>query len=519
MKIRLIPLMLALVLVFGTMFSIDAHAAIDTQTIENSSDKIITSTRKIDGINYSVTFDLTGWKENTSVKKIAMLEEVFFDVYPQLYDRFGGYSNASTDIKIVIRDEGYCCAETVQSDNTIYLHDMHLIDDPHDYDVITHELVHIIQNCWDGNYLENTSYQEIFADYCRYIYAYKNGKYNDDHWTLGTPDNDRDDTYLNSARFFVWLDLETAASNRDIMRDFFEICFDRNYKSDEWDKAWKQLFKGTQFEGKSIGEVWEKYKKTDFAYYDAKLYDGEEKSELIRKTDVRNKIKHNSFSEKYEASLKSQNYDNANKELNSESKDDKNRRSASYEFGKNIENGRYVFNTHILDNSNMDQNKESFNNLCDALINGEDSFSCSSKDAFDLITSSEILGCYFPFAEGKIKGVGYENGVGKIQYLIPQEEFVKKEFEYEKRIEDIINNTVKPETLAFSKAISLFNYCKKNYTDELEFNRAYSFLLLQCGIPSYIALNADNKIVTVCTLSGKDYTYDPASGEFKLYRK
>lgn len=297
------------------------------------------------------------------------------------------------------------------------------------------------------------------------------------------------------------------------------------------------------------------YYESDFGKYNAKVSNVGEKSELIQKTDARNYIKKHSYSESYEAKLKGITLVNPNskkdepapakneepaqpkneetklksEEQTTQNKEDisaaedkssnESKRSASYEFGKNIVDARYVFNTHILDSGNMNGKKEAFYNMCDALINGEDSFNCPNKETFDLITSSEILSCYFPFADGKIKGAGFENGVGKIEYLIPKDEFIAKEIEYEKQIEDALNSKVTTDQKAFMKAIALFNYCRKTYTDDMEFNKTYTYLLLQCGVPAHLDMSKDNKLVTVVNISGSDYTYDPNSQEFKLFSK
>lgn len=142
--------------------------------------------------------------------------------------------------------------------------------------------------------LEFPKYSEVFADYCRYIYAYKDGRYNDKNWVL--PDANTQKTRETSVRFLVWLDEETSSSSRDIIRDFFEVCCMSDFKKEKWGEMWKSLFKGTKFEGKTIDEVWEIYKKSEFAYLSAKAPDKDTKSELLKKTDVRNFIRKNSYS-------------------------------------------------------------------------------------------------------------------------------------------------------------------------------------------------------------------------------
>ncbi|RKM57126.1 hypothetical protein D6853_03665 [Butyrivibrio sp. X503] len=523
-KLMSMALVVALSLSIAMVPKVDLFAA-DEQAVQQNTEKIRTKSEEVNGIEFSLTIDLTKWDGRAGTSTIDELEKLFFEAYPAMYDRFGFYSMAPTDVTLVIRDDSELnIAGAAHQTSTILINQNYLAANPQHYDAFTHELAHLIQNGWKSEYIEYDKYKEIFANYCRYIYAYKNGKYNDASWTLNTAKDDK--SRENSSRFLVWLDMETSSSDRDIIRDYFEIIIDKKYPSSDWGEAWKYLFKGTKFAGKSIDDVWKKYEESDFGGYPAKVSNIGETSELIKKTDARNYIKKHSFSESYEAKLKgiTLTVPNAKKEEPSVNNQDdtaakESVRSAAYEFGKNIKDGRYVFNTRIMENNNQSENKEAFYNLCDALINGKDTFKCSNENAFKLVTDSDILGCYFPFAADKIKGVSFEDGVGKIEYLIPKDEFVSKEKDYEKQIEDIINSKAKPGEMAFKNAISLFNYCRDNYSDEFELNRNYSFLLLQCGIPAHLDMNADNKVVTVLNLSGMDYTYDPNSGEFKMFTK
>lgn len=556
MKRKLLSMALAIALSLSCALIPKANVfAANEASTEQNSDKLWTTRKTVNGIEYSLTVDLREWDESASRDGIHVFEDLFFEVYPQMYDRFGFYSSAPTDVILCIKESKSKIACAIAQTSTVIINKQyyadHMSKDVH-YDVLVHELAHLIQNDWKFEYLEYDDL-EIFANYLRYVYAYKDGIYNDSVWTLNTAKNDG--TRDHSSRFLVWLDLETSSSNRDVIRDYFEICFDKRYERKEWDKAWKSLFKGTKFEGKTIDEVWNMYYESDFGKYNAKVSNVGEKSELIQKTDARNYIKKHSYSESYEAKLKGITLVNPNskkdepaptkneepaqpkneetklksEEQTTQNKEDisaaedkssnESKRSASYEFGKNIVDGRYVFNTHILDSGNMSGKKEAFYIMCDALINGEDSFNCPNKETFNLITSSEILSCYFPFADGKIKGAGFENGVGKIEYLIPKDEFIAKEIEYEKQIEDVLNSKVTTDQKAFMKAIALFNYCRKTYTDDMEFNKIYTYLLLQCGVPAHLDMSKDNKLVTVVNISGSDYTYDPDSQEFKLFSK
>ena len=203
-----------------------------------------------------------------------------------MYERFGTYSSAPTDVELLIENEGYeiACAW----ENKVHLHDMWLHDNPEDFDCYTHELAHLIQNGWSEDYLEYDSYIERFADYCRYIYAYDDGKYNDKGWTLQTVETEN--TRELSVRFLVWLDYELSSSDRDFMYDYFVLCSDCQFAKTDWPKAWKTLFAGTKFEAKPIDEVWNEYSTSDFATLSSNSEETGE-SDLLSKYDIRNKCR------------------------------------------------------------------------------------------------------------------------------------------------------------------------------------------------------------------------------------
>ena len=249
-------------------------------------DKTIIETGSVNGRRYSFTIDLSNWGGNTAAYQIAELSRLFWQVYPALYERFGTLSNAPVDVVLLIENSGYEIAEAWE--NKVHLHDMWLNNNPEDFDCITHELAHVIQKGWDGDRLEYSSYIERFADYCRFVYCMDAGGYNDQVWTLQTVTDEPDRE--SSVRFLVWLDYKLSGPDRDFLKDYFLVCTKGEYTSSEWKKAWKKLFQGTAFEGKSVDEVWKEYAKSDFAGLSSNAEQGET-SELLAKYDVRKKIK------------------------------------------------------------------------------------------------------------------------------------------------------------------------------------------------------------------------------------
>lgn len=256
------------------------------------SDKTIVQTGSVNGVSYSFTIDLSGWEKNTTKEQIVVLAQLFWQSYPKMYARFGSVSGASTTVTLAIENSGYEVAET--AGNRIHLHDKWLSGGSTDYDCITHELAHVIQNGWNANYLGNIDYIERFADYCRFVYALDNGYYNDACWTLQTADTE---SSLNSSvRFLVWLDYMYStggnmfSSSNDLLLKYFRICSEKKYFSTEWDAAWQEIFEGSDLEGISIDEAWELYVTSDFAYYSSESYQNGGVSELLSYYDIRAKL-------------------------------------------------------------------------------------------------------------------------------------------------------------------------------------------------------------------------------------
>lgn len=236
---------------------------------------------------YTLTIELENWTGRTSAGQIVNLSKLFWQCYPQMYERFGVISGASRDVTFVV-DINYDDDVAGTMNDVIYLQDNWLGANPDDYDCMTHELAHVIQNVWDENYLEYSSYIERFADYCRYIYAFDDGYYNDSCWRL--QDYFAEDSVDMSVRFLVWLDYTCSTEDNDVLAKYFDICYNKKYDTANWAYAWAEIFQGTPLEGMTVFEAWCSYTRTDFAIYDSTAEQGE-KSQLLLNYDIRNKLK------------------------------------------------------------------------------------------------------------------------------------------------------------------------------------------------------------------------------------
>ena len=132
----------------------------------------------------------------------------------------------------------------------------------------------------------NAEFIGFFADYCRFVYAYNDGKFNDKNWTLHTVDGEN--TRESSVRFLVWLDYFYSTEDNDLLLKYFTACRGKKYPAAKWSSAWQYIFAGSDLEGKGIEEVWAMYEQSEFAKLSAKsiLQD----SPLTKKYDVREKL-------------------------------------------------------------------------------------------------------------------------------------------------------------------------------------------------------------------------------------
>ena len=215
----------------------------------------------------------------------------------------------------------------------------------------------------------------------------------------------------------------------------------------------------------------------------------------------------------------------------------------------------FTFNPHVYPKKLYDAYSpdewETFTNLCNALEAGEDTFKAASRETYEWCFSGGPLDEYFPVARFAL-GVdfldGYSDGVGKIIYDIPKEEFKQKLEEFEKLVADIIKENVREDYTDFEKCVALYEYMVKNYTydwDEYSNNQSgkindvpkgtygtyrtfmdkkgicddlssvYNFLLLQCGVEAvkYEGGTGDNGHAwTYVTIDGVGYFIDPTWG-------
>ena len=188
------------------------------------------------------------------------------------------------------------------------------------------------------------------------------------------------------------------------------------------------------------------------------------------------------------------------------------------------------------------ENWDSLYNLADALRAGEDTFECSSQEAYDWCMDSGILANLIPAACMKISGISndgtapYEDGFGRIYYEMPVEEFVQRENEFEEAVEDVLNTCLEKDDTDFEKCLKLYDYMESNYYYDydgtafsksgdgyvyytffnhtgqcIDFGSLYAFLLLQAGVEA-ISVGCFDELDhewTYVVIDGQGYHIDP----------
>jgi len=184
-------------------------------------------------INRSADFD--------TVTKRRMID-AFFTVYPREAGRFN--HNTLKKVTFLIDPDYTGVAET--GNGQARYNPQWLKRQPEDIDVVTHEVMHIVQD-YGGNRVPGWLTEGI-ADYVRYVYGVNNGKGN---WKL--PDYRPGQSYTNAyrvtARFLLWVE-----KNKDPkIVDKLDFAARANTYSPE---MWSQLT------NLSLDQLWEEYSKS-----------------------------------------------------------------------------------------------------------------------------------------------------------------------------------------------------------------------------------------------------------------
>lgn len=186
---------------------------------------------------YKLTF--TNYDATLDTAEQQRLINTFFTVYPELAKAYN--KKTLKEVKMVIDTTYKGVAETDNGKVTIssaWLHKR-----PEDIDVVTHEVMHIVQD-----YGESTGpgwLTEGIADYARYKFGVNNPAAK---WTL--PDfkstQSYDNAYRVTARFLVWIEEKVKPG---LVKNFNTQLRKHTFTDNSWKAA----------TGKTLDELWKAY--------------------------------------------------------------------------------------------------------------------------------------------------------------------------------------------------------------------------------------------------------------------
>lgn len=179
------------------------------------------------------------FSEETNQKLI----ETFFKVYPTLVKT---YNKKSTSKVTFIIDPEYDGVAATWDDKVVFSV-KYMTSHPGDIDVVTHEVMHIVQGYGDDSGMPGWLTEGI-ADYVRYAYGVDNAGAG---WKL--PEFSDKHNYQNSyritARFFAWME---QSGYKGIVKKLDQAGRDKTYENGA---LWEKLT------GKTIEELWADYAK------------------------------------------------------------------------------------------------------------------------------------------------------------------------------------------------------------------------------------------------------------------
>ncbi|MBI9071119.1 MAG: hypothetical protein JEY94_05955 [Melioribacteraceae bacterium] len=169
------------------------------------------------------------------------LVDTFYEVYPKLAERFN--KNTAGEVTFIIDPDFIGVAAT--GNDTVRFSSNWFHKRPGDIDVVTHEVMHIVQA-----YPNNSGpwwITEGIADYARYKFGVDN---EGGGWILPKVDSTQnfDNSYRITARFFAWLELN---ENQDLINNLDSKMRSKKYTSEFWMES----------TGKTIEQLWKEYLK------------------------------------------------------------------------------------------------------------------------------------------------------------------------------------------------------------------------------------------------------------------
>lgn len=179
---------------------------------------------------------VTNHDTRTRSATVAHMTDLFFDVYPRLVERFN--AGAPRTVEFSIGPSSYIAGA---SGNEVRYQTEWLLDHPEDYDVVVHEVMHIVQS-----YTTAPGWlTEGIADYVRDQYGVNNAAAG---WSLQMPGagSSYTDGYGTTGRFLLWLEARYEVEFVDMLDTELR---GGSYVPDFW----------ISYTGKTVEQLWQDY--------------------------------------------------------------------------------------------------------------------------------------------------------------------------------------------------------------------------------------------------------------------
>jgi hypothetical protein len=187
---------------------------------------------------YKLTFENQDAAFSPELK--TKLVETFYEVYPKLAKEYNKKTAKSVTFVIDTAYNGVAATDN----GRVVFSSKYMTKHPHDIDVVTHEVMHIVQDYGHDNNGPGWLTEGI-ADYARYKFGVDNAGVK---WTLPAfkPTQSYENSYRITARFLVWIEKGIKA---DLVKDLDKQLREHTFTNDSWKKE----------TGKTLDELWTAY--------------------------------------------------------------------------------------------------------------------------------------------------------------------------------------------------------------------------------------------------------------------
>lgn len=185
---------------------------------------------------YQLTFQSNFAGLDPKLKK--RLIETFFVVYPKLAKEY----NPATEKNVIFAVDTAYHGVAATADGKVTFSSMWMEKHPEDIDVVTHEVMHIVQDY--GRSVGPGWLTEGIADYARYKFGVDNERAK---WSLPPlkPEHSYKNSYRITARFFAWIEKSRPGTIKTVNASLKDHTYTKN--------IWEKLT------GKDLDGLWADY--------------------------------------------------------------------------------------------------------------------------------------------------------------------------------------------------------------------------------------------------------------------